>query len=71
MLVLVLEAVVVLLGCVKGERVLEAGATTAANRDAQRLIGAVLLPTEQLLDLGRRLVGQLDRLKRLTHRRPL
>jgi hypothetical protein len=63
--------VVVLLGGVEGEGVLEPGATAAANRDAQRLLGPALLLAEQVLDLRRRLVGQLDRLKRLTHRCPL
>ena len=45
---LVLEAVVVLLGRVEGERVLEAGAPAAADGDAEGLLVAVLLAGEQL-----------------------
>jgi hypothetical protein len=63
--------VVALLGGVEGERVLEAGAATAADRDAQSLLGSVLLLAEQLLDLARRLVGQRDGLKFVTHRNEL
>ena len=56
-----LEDVVVVLRLVEGERVLEAGATAAANRDAQRLTLGVGLGAEQLADLLGGLVGQRDR----------
>src|SRR5262249_31868250 len=68
---LILEAVVVLLGRVEGERVLETGTAATANRDAKRLLAAALLLAQQLLDLGRSLVGQRPRLRSLTHREPL
>jgi hypothetical protein len=54
--------VVVLLGSVEREGVLEAGAAAAANRDPEGLLGGVLLIGQQLSDLRRRVVGQLDRL---------
>jgi hypothetical protein len=57
-----LEDVIVVLGTVEGERVLEAGATAAANGDAQRLALGVVLTAQQLADLPGRLVGKDDRL---------
>ena len=59
-----LEDVVVVLGAVEGERVLEAGAAAAANRDAQRLALGVVLAAQQLADLLGRLAGERDRLFR-------
>ncbi len=56
-----LEDVVVVLGAIEGERVLEAGATAAANGDAKRLFLGLALAAEQLADLLGRLVGQGDR----------
>ena len=56
-----LEEVVVLLRLVEGEGVLEAGATAAANGDAQRLLPTLALAPEQLADLGGSLLGQDDR----------
>jgi len=54
----VLEDVVVVATLVERQRVLEAGATAAANRDAKRLIRGILLRGEQLVDLRRRAVGE-------------
>ena len=48
-----LEDVVVLLRPIEGERVLEAGAAAAADRDAQGLIFRSLLRAQQLSDLLR------------------
>ena len=66
-----LEDVVVLLDMVEGQRVLEARAATAADRDAQRLTPSVLLRGEQLGYLAGRLVGEGDgncrRVGRLGH----
>ena len=56
-----LEDVVVVLGLVEGERVLEAGAAAAADGDAKRLFAAIGLTAEQLADLLGGLVGQGDR----------
>ena len=62
----ILEDVVVVLGLVEGERVLEAGAAAAADGDAQRLLGGVLLAAEQLPDLPAalsvRVIGRCCRL---------
>ena len=57
-----LEDVVVVLGAVEGERVLEARAAAAADGDAQRLALGIALTAQQLADLLGRLVGQGDRL---------
>ena len=56
-----LEDVVVVLGLVEGERVLEARAAAAADGDAKRLFAAIGLAAEQLADLLGGLVGQGDR----------
>ena len=56
-----LEDVVVVLGLVEGERVLEAGAAAAADGDAQRLVLGVGLAAQQLADLLGGLVGEGDR----------
>ena len=56
-----LEDVVVVLGAVEGERVLEAGAAAAANGDAQGLALGVVLAAEQLADLLDGLVAEGDR----------
>jgi hypothetical protein len=58
---------VVVLGLVEGERVLESGATAAADGDAKRL-GVVLLTTKELADLAGGYVGKGDRLiRRVSH----
>jgi hypothetical protein len=63
-----LEDVVLVLGLVEGERVLEAGATAAADGDAKRLLGTLGLPAKQLADLLGGLVGEGDRgLGRVSH----
>jgi hypothetical protein len=56
--------VVVVLGAVEGERVLEARAAAAADRDAQRLALGVALSAEQLADLLDGLAGQGHRVFR-------
>jgi hypothetical protein len=55
-----LEDVVVLLGAVEGERVLEARAAAAANRDAQCLALGVVLTAQQLADLLGRLGAERE-----------
>src|SRR5262245_25947710 len=55
-----LEDVVVVLGAVEGERVLEAGASTAANGDPEGLALGLVLGTEQLADLRGGLVAYGD-----------
>ena len=56
-----LEDVVVVLGAVEGQRVLEAGAAAAAHGDAQRLLVGALLAAQQSADLPGRLGGERDR----------
>src|SRR3954452_4236775 len=57
---LVLEDVIVGLGLIEGERVLEARTAAAAHRDAQRLLLGIDVRADQLLNLARRLVGELN-----------
>lgn len=66
----VLEDVIILLAGIERQRVLKARAAAAADGNAQRLAD-VLLRGKKLLDLLRRLVGEIDCRGCLGHRLPI